>query len=90
MKIKTVGARLLFFLLVYWTLVLSLFCFIAKLAISFIFFLKDSVFYFDWINAATTSLKTGIAVGIPLGVGIWIMSRLRSTSDAINQKGDKK
>lgn len=81
MKIKTVGIRLLFFLLGYWIFILSIFVFGAKLTIAFIFFLQDGIFYFDWINNINSSFRTGIATGIPLGIGIWIMSRLKLKKD---------
>ncbi|WP_445375446.1 immunity protein [Photorhabdus tasmaniensis] len=48
-----------------------------RLGVAVIFFLRDGHFYFEWANNTLDSVRRGGAIGLPLGVGIWILSRLK-------------
>ncbi|OCQ52228.1 hypothetical protein Ppb6_02555 [Photorhabdus australis subsp. thailandensis] len=47
-----------------------------RLGVAVIFFLRDEHFYFEWANNTLDSIKRGGAIGLPLGVGIWILAKI--------------
>ncbi len=40
-------------------------------------YLKNETFIFSWHNDVVFSVKKGVMTGIPTGIGIWILSRLK-------------
>lgn len=76
-----VEIKTLFILIILFTVLISLTMLLIRLGISSVFFLKDGVFYFSWHNGIIDSVKKGVSGGIPLGLGIWIMYRVKTGKD---------
>ncbi|ADP10708.1 hypothetical protein EJP617_10270 [Erwinia sp. Ejp617] len=49
-------------------------------------YLKNGSFIFGWQGDVLFSIKRGIAAGIPTGVGIWILSRMKDKKIPRNSK----
>ncbi len=55
--------------------------FFIRLGVAIIFFIKNGCFYFEWIISITNSLERGAAIGSVLGLGIWLLSKMRENKN---------
>ncbi|MDX6914706.1 immunity protein [Pectobacterium carotovorum] len=76
-----IGIKTLLILITSFTVFIALTVLLIRLGIASVFFFKDGFFYFSWQNGVIDSARKGLSGGIPLGVGIWIMSRLKANKD---------
>ncbi|MCA6219801.1 hypothetical protein [Photorhabdus antumapuensis] len=63
-----------------WFILFFCMVFITSLILATIFYFKDGQFFFT-LEDVYYSFKMGASTGIPTGIGIWIMSRLKENKD---------
>ncbi|MGB8663847.1 MAG: hypothetical protein WCD24_03655 [Serratia inhibens] len=73
---KTVGIHLLIFLIIYCIIFSVLAVLLAKGVIAFVGHLEGNISSFSWPKEFMHALKVGIAGGLPLGIGCWVLSKL--------------
>ncbi|WP_118987475.1 MULTISPECIES: immunity protein [Photorhabdus] len=44
-------------------------------------YLKNETFVFSWHDDVVFSVKKGVVTGIPTGIGIWVLSRLKGNHE---------
>lgn len=44
-------------------------------------YLKNETFVFSWHDDVIFSVKKGVVTGIPTGIGIWVLSRLKENRE---------
>jgi hypothetical protein len=76
MKPIIIDLKLLALLLFYCVVVLISLVFFSKISVALFFYFSDGSFYFSWMDALDYSVRAGLGGGIPLGCGIWVMSKL--------------
>ncbi|WP_369012163.1 immunity protein [Erwinia pyrifoliae] len=76
MKPRTYGLKSLLILLVTFVVIMTLAVLSGCLCAAILVYLKNGSFIFGWQGDVLFSIKRGIA-GIPTGVGIWILSRMK-------------
>ncbi len=64
-------------LMISFFLLTTLILFFIRLSVATIFLIKNGYFYFEWIINMADSLKRGAAIGSVLGIGIWLLSKMR-------------
>ncbi|CNL81768.1 hypothetical protein [Yersinia aldovae] len=76
-KFQRAGIPLLIFLVVYWSLIISVTIFFAVLSVTVFFFLTSSNdLNFDWLAQSVSAVRKGVSAGAVLGIGIWIKARI--------------
>lgn len=83
---KTIGIHLIIFLIVYCIIFSVLAVLLAKGAIAFVGHLEGDVSSFSVAKEFTHALKVGIASGIPLGIGCWVLSKLDEKKKSSSNK----
>ena len=79
--VNKVGIKTLLVLITSFTVLIALTMLLIRLGIAFVFFLKDDFFYFSWQNGVMDSARKGLSGGVPLGIGIWIMSWIKANKE---------
>lgn len=87
MKIQTVGVKLLLVLIFYGSISFICISLLAFLCAGVLVFLKNGVFVFSWKDVIY-SLKTGVAAGIPTGIGVWFMSWMKQHKESRSPLGE--
>ncbi len=88
MRPKAVGFYLLIFLIFYCALLAIATVLMTKVIIFFICYLFFDVSYFDWRKETFYAFKAGVAGGIPLGIGCWILSKLKENKEKSSSPND--
>ncbi|WP_445497555.1 immunity protein [Photorhabdus sp. SF281] len=52
-------------------------------------YLKNETFIFSWHDDVVFSVKKGVVTGIPTGIGIWILSRLKENRENKTPPSDR-
>lgn len=81
MKPQSVGPKLLILLIIYGFLTLTIIALISCLVASMLVYMKSGKFIFNWNDDVIYSIRTGIAVGVPTGIGIWLLSKLKENKE---------
>lgn len=76
MKSYVDDLKLLAFLILYWVAILIGFVYVSKIAVASFFYFSNGNFYFAWKDVLNYAIRAGLGGGIPLGCGIWVMSKL--------------
>ncbi|WEF12520.1 hypothetical protein M9782_04295 [Pectobacterium actinidiae] len=72
-----VGIKTLLMLIISFSALIAITIILIRLGVASVFFFKNGTFYFSWYNGVIDAVKKGLSGGVPLGIGIWIMSRLK-------------
>jgi hypothetical protein len=86
MKPKSVGVYLLVVLLVYFVVAFFVLGLIGNLIVSIIGFFKFEVWRFDGSNIRG-ALWVGLTYGVPVGVGIWVLSKIKEVKSRKHKGG---
>ncbi|WP_034914279.1 hypothetical protein [Erwinia sp. 9145] len=81
MRRGSVRVWLLVKLIACFIILFTVMVFLTNLAIAIIFYFKYSDINFNFLDDGLSSLRSGIATGIPTGIGIWIMSKLKEKKE---------
>ncbi|WP_413742172.1 hypothetical protein ACL2XO_03260 [Sodalis sp. RH15] len=81
MRPKTVGFYLLVFLILYCVALAIVTVLMTKVIVFIIGYLFFDASYFDWKEDSFYAFKAGVAGGIPLGIGCWILSKLKENKE---------
>lgn len=77
-RFRKVNILLLFFLVVYWSLIICTTIFFVKLSVAMFFFLiSDNSLRFDWSIEFTSASIKGTSAGTILAIGIWLKAKLQ-------------
>ena len=77
MKPNTYGFKSLFILLIIFIVTMTLAFLSGCLCAAILVYFKNGSFIFGWHEDVLFSIKRGIAMGIPTGVGIWLLSKIK-------------
>ncbi|MGD8106440.1 immunity protein [Pantoea sp. FN0302] len=77
MKQSNYGLTTLLILLLSFVTIMTLVVLSGCLCASFLVYLKSGAFIFGWQDDVLFSIKKGLITGIPVGTGIWILSKLK-------------
>ncbi len=78
---NTYGLKSLFILLITFIVTMTLAFLSGCLCAATLVYFKNGSFILGWHEDVIFSIKRGIAVGIPTGVGIWLLSKMKEKED---------
>ncbi|WP_413742175.1 immunity protein [Sodalis sp. RH15] len=88
MKIHKVGFNLMILLMVYCSMSMIIISLMAYLCAAIFIFFDTGIFDFNWGLDGPSSIKAGLAAGIPASVGIWILSKLKEQKEKSSSSKD--
>ncbi|AWK41223.1 immunity protein [Photorhabdus laumondii subsp. laumondii] len=71
----------LLILLLLCTIIMIMVVLLGCLCAAILVYLKNETFIFSWHDDVVFSVKKGVVTGIPTGIGIWILSRLKGSRE---------
>ncbi|KOY62155.1 hypothetical protein [Photorhabdus heterorhabditis] len=71
----------LLILLLFCTIIMIMVVLSGCLCAAILVYLKNETFIFSWHDDVVFSVKKGVVTGIPTGIGIWILSRLKGNRE---------
>ncbi|PQQ22541.1 immunity protein [Photorhabdus luminescens] len=71
----------LLILLLFCTIIMIMVVLSGCLCAAILVYLKNETFIFSWHDDVVFSVKKGVVIGIPTGIGIWILSRLKGNRE---------
>ncbi|WP_160126008.1 MULTISPECIES: hypothetical protein [Serratia] len=78
MKIKLAELRALVVLVISYIVIVGAILFAVRLGVALTFYIKNGYFYFAWVDVLSYAMTVGLSAGIPLGIGIWFMSWMKT------------
>lgn len=81
MTTNTYGLKSLFILIIIFIVTMILAFLSGCLCAAILVYFKNGSFIFGWHEDVLFSIKRGFVVGIPTGVGIWILSRMKQKEE---------
>ena len=86
MRPNTYGLKSLFILIITFIVTMILAFLSGCLCAAILVYFKNGNFIFGWHEDVFFSIKRGIVVGIPTGVGIWLLSRIKQKEEPSSKK----
>ncbi|TCV90924.1 immunity protein [Biostraticola tofi] len=74
---RNYGLTTLLILLSSFVIIMTLVVLSGCLCAAFLVYLKNGAFIFGWQEDVLFSMKRGLITGMPVGTGIWILSKLK-------------
>lgn len=81
MKKRSYGLTALLILLLSFITIMTFAILSGCLCAALLVYLKTGCFMFGWVEDVLFSMKRGLITGLPVGAGIWIMSKLKEKKE---------
>ncbi|MGB9095786.1 immunity protein [Erwinia sp.] len=90
MKQRNYGLTALLILLLSFVTIMTLVVLSGCLCATFFVYLKNGSFIFSWQEDVVFSIKKGLITGMPVGAGIWILSKMKEIKEDKSPPSDPK